>query len=127
MVQFDHIEVHVSDSKAYAEFLLRLFQNGRFKKIAQDDIYMFLSPDNLHIEIKQKDVDINRNKVISDIGFCMPCLRMKNALTHLKSLSEVEIIDKLENDDGPCYFFKDPEGIIWHIKDYSIQDKYINI
>ena len=26
-----------------------------------------------------------------------------------------------------CYFFKDYEGIEWHIKAYDVQDKYINI
>ena len=57
----------------------------------------------------------------------MPCLRSSGAYEHLLQISEIEITDEIQNPDGPCYFFKDYEGIEWHIKAYDVQDKYINI
>ena len=35
MIKFDHIEVHVSNSKKYALFLEKLFIRGRYKKISE--------------------------------------------------------------------------------------------
>lgn len=52
---------------------------------------------------------------------------MKGAFDHLKNLKGIIITNKIENPDGPCYFFKDYEGVDWHMKDYDIQDIYINI
>ncbi len=126
MIKFDHIEVHVSNSKKYALFLEKLFGGGRYKKISENETFMFISVDNIHIEIKQSK-DFIKNESKNDIGFCLPCLRMKGAFNHLKNIKEVVITNKIENPDGPCYFFKDYEGIDWHIKDYDIQDIYINI
>jgi len=126
MIKFDHIEVHVSNSKKYALFLKKLFAGGRYKKISENETFMFISADNIHIEIKQKS-NLIKNESKSHIGFCLPCLRIKGAFEHIKSINELVITNKIENPDGPCYFFKDYEGIDWHIKDYDIQDIYINI
>jgi hypothetical protein len=127
MIQFDHIEVHVRDSKKYAGFLQTIFGNGRYQRISDNETYMFVSADQIHIEIKQKP-DYNRPfDVQSDVGFCLPCLRMKGALEHLNAIPGVTITHQVQNPDGPCYFFTDHEGITWHFKDYDVQDIYVNI
>mgnify|MGYP001193991349 FL=1 len=127
MIKFDHIEVHVNNSKKYAFFLKKIFKGGRFKKISENGTYMFISNDNFHIEIKENQNFVKKFKKSDGIGFCMPCLRYSGAYEYLSQISEIEITDKIQNPDGPCYFFKDYEGIEWHIKAYDIQDKYINI
>jgi hypothetical protein len=127
MINFDHIEVHVRNSKIYAEFLLKLFDGGRVKNIAEKNIFMFLSKDNLHIEIKEVKIINNEIDIDSHIGFCLPCLRMKNALNHINKLDGIKIIKTINNPDGECIFFKDYEGILWHIKDYEHLDLFVNI
>jgi hypothetical protein len=127
MLKFDHMEVHVKDAEKYAIFLQKLFGNGRYKKISENNTFMFLSIDDFHIEIKEKKNYIRPFALDSDIGFCMPCLRMKGANEHLKNIKEVEITNQIMNPDGACFFFKDYEGIDWHIKDYEVLDIYTNI
>jgi hypothetical protein len=127
MLKFDHIEVHVKDAEKYAIFLQKLFGNGRYKKISENNTFMFLSVDDFHIEIKEKKKYTMPFALDSDIGFCMPCLRMKGANEHLQNIKEVEIINQIMNPDGACFFFKDYEGIDWHIKDYEVLDIYTNI
>lgn len=127
MLSFDHIEVHVKNSVLYCEFLVKLFNGGRAKKISENNTYMFVSNDQLHIEIKE---NINYNKefnVKDGIGFCLPCLRMKGARQHLSKFTEITITKEIENPDGVCIFFKDFENIDWHIKDYDCLDIYVNI
>ena len=127
MIQFDHIEVHVKNAENYAAFLQKLMGNGRYKRISDNNTYMFVSTDSIHIEIKEKADFVRPFDLPTDIGFCLPCLRMKGAHAHLLSLPEIEITHQVENPDGPCYFFKDYEGIMWHFKDYDTQDIYINV
>ena len=79
MIKFDHIEVHVKNAKNYALFLKKLFIQGRFKKIADNNTFMFLSSDNIHIEIKESKNYKNIYNIENGIGICLPCLRMKNA------------------------------------------------
>ncbi len=127
MIKFDHIEVHVTDAKKYCSFLKKIFGSGRFKKIAPNNIYMFISADNFHIEIKEINNFNNKFDIKNDIGFCLPCLRFKGALKHLSKIKGIKLSNKLKNPDGYVYFFKDYEGIDWHIKDYDVLDKYVNI
>jgi hypothetical protein len=127
MIQCDHIEVHVKNAKKYGAFLVQLMGNGRYQRISDNETYMFVSADQIHIEIKQKDEYVLPFDTKSGIGFCMPCLRMKGAFDHLMKLEGLEIKSEIQNPDGACYFFRDYEGIDWHFKDYDIQDKYINI
>lgn len=127
MIQFDHIEVHVKDSKLYAEFLVKLFGHGRIKRISDNNTYMFLSHDNLHIEIKERTTYEREFDIATGIGFCLPCLRMVSAYEHLSSIQGITLTNKVDNPDGPCYFFRDYEGIDWHIKDYNTLDVYVNI
>ena len=127
MIQFDHIEVHVRDSSKYVLFLLQLFEGGRFKRISENNTYMFLSADNFRIEVKERLSNTFNVDLDFAIGFCLPCLRMKGAKQHLNLISSIEIIKELDNPDGPVIFFKDYEGIDWHIKDYPILDIYTNI
>jgi hypothetical protein len=127
MIKFDHIEVHVRNAASYVEFLSKLMGAGRYKRISENETYMFMSADDIHIEVKQSE---NFNKVFetgNGVGFCMPCLRMKGAHQHLLTVKGIEITKQIENPDGACYFFKDYEGIDWHFKDYDIQDIYVNI
>lgn len=105
----------------------KLFGGGRYKQISKNQTFMFITSDNIHIEIKENKAYKNIFNIESGVGFCLPCLRMKNAKKHLDNIDQLKIIKKIENPDGPCYFFKDYEGIDWHIKDYDIQDIYINI
>ena len=56
MIKFDHIEVHVKNAKKYSQFLKKLFIEGRYKKISDNNTYMFLTSDNIHIEIKEDDL-----------------------------------------------------------------------
>lgn len=126
MIHFDHIEVHVSNSELYVNFLLKLFNGGRAKKISDNNIFMFITNENLHIEVKEV---LDNNFIKSGdykIGFCLPCLRMKNAYEHIQKLNEVQIVNILKNPEGDCIFFKDHENILWHIKNYLHYDKFIN-
>lgn len=121
-VFFDHIEVHVKDIPQYCSFLVKLFQGGRYKVISESGTSMFKSNDGINIEIKLKD----QNGLPAKAGFCQPCLRMENAKSFIEDQLNLTITLTVNNPDGNCYFFADHEGITWHIKDYLIQDKYIN-
>ena len=44
-VFFDHIEVHVEDIQKYCEFLIKIFQGGRYKIISDTGISMYKSND----------------------------------------------------------------------------------
>ena len=127
MIFFDHIEIHVKNSRNYVIFLQLLFNGGRFKKISENETFMFLTNDNVRFEVKQK-INNKINYITKDYArFCLPCLRMKNAHEHIKSIPNLEINKVITNPDGVCIFFKDHEGIEWHIKDYEILDIYTNI
>jgi len=127
MIHFDHFEIHVTNSKKYTKFLQLLFQGGRFKKISKNNTYMFLSPDGIHIEVKENKLFNNNFNIESGRGLCLACLRMKNAGKHLKNISGIKITNILHNPDGKCFFFKDYENIDWHIKGYETQDIFVNI
>lgn len=127
MILFDHLEVHVKNSLKYVNFLKSLFNGGRFKQISENQTYMFLSPDNIRIEVKQNNYYTENFKIDNGIGFCLPCLRMNEAKNHLNSISEIVIKKEITNPDGVVIFFKDYEGIDWHIKDYAILDIFVNI
>jgi len=116
-IRFDHIEIHVKNPKKYCEFLTELFHGGRYKEIAPG-IYMFKF-DFYNFEIKPS------NESNSTFGFQLPCLRSKNAKTHLLNLG-IRIDATITNALGHCYFFSDFEGIKWHIKEYDEEDEYIN-
>lgn len=121
-VFFDHLEVHVENVPEYCEFLLRLFQGGRYKVISESGTSMFASNEGIHIEVKKKKV--------ADIpvmaGFCNPCLRMENAKDFIENRLKLKIIKAVQNPDGACFFFEDHEGITWHVKDYLVMDKFVN-
>jgi hypothetical protein len=88
---------------------------------------MFLTHDNLRIEVKQNDqFNINFKSNVG-IGFCLPCLRMHDAKAHLNKLKEIQVTKEIINPDGIVIFFKDYEGIEWHIKNYDILDEYVNV
>jgi len=127
MIHFDHIEIHVNHSLRYVEFLKKIFLSGRYKKISNNNTYMFLTSDNIRFEIKENLLFLNHFQISDGVGFCLPCLRMNGALNHLNSISSIQILRIIENPDGLCIFFKDHEGIEWHIKDYEQLDIYTNI
>lgn len=127
MILFDHIEVHVKNSEKYANFLIELFKYGRYKKISDNNTFMFIGSSDIHIEIKES-INFSKSFNLEDgVGFCMPCLRMKGAEDHLKSIKAITIDSEIQNPDGKCLFFTDYEGVKWHFKDYDVQDIYINI
>ena len=117
MTSFDHIEVHVSNIGKYINFLKKLFEGGKFKELSENGTSMFKSPDGLFIELKTKDT--NAAPILS--GFCQPCLRKRNAKEFIDENS-LEIVSEAESPNGKIYFFKDHEGIIWHLKDYENRD-----
>lgn len=121
-VFFDHIEVHVNNIPAYCEFLKKIFQGGRYKVISETGTSMFVSNDGINFEVKKRKV--SDEPVFS--GFCKPCLRMENAREFIENELGLTITESVTNPDGFCFFFKDHEGVTWHIKDYLIRDKYTN-
>jgi len=113
-MKFDHIEVHVKDIKKYCGFLIKIFQGGKIEVLNEEGISMFTSPDGLNIEVKKKDNKLG--PIIS--GFCNPCLRTDGAKDFIQQTLKYQIIETRKTPQGyPVYFFKDYEGIIWHIKD----------
>lgn len=127
MIKFDHIEVHVKNSEKYSKFLKKLFRGGRLKKISKNNTYMFLSNDDIHIEVKERNHFKDTFKIKNQIDFCLPCLRLDGAYKHLSNIENIVFKSKPENHQGTVYFFQDYEGVDWHFKDFDIQDKYINI
>lgn len=120
-VFFDHIEVHVDNIPKYCEFLVKMFHGGRYKVISKSGTSMFVSNDGVCIELKQR-----KSGNPTQAGFCNPCLRMEDAKEFIEKDLEYEITFTTNNPDGNCYFFKDYEGITWHIKEYLVRDLYIN-
>ncbi len=116
MIQFDHIEVHVTNSKAYVEFLLKLFVSSRAKKISKNNTYMFLTADNIRFEIKENQFYTNTFNIINGKGFCLPCFRMKGALMHLENNNQIQIIKTIQNPDGDCIFLKITKELIGTLK-----------
>ncbi|MCB4792881.1 MAG: hypothetical protein LHV68_13510 [Elusimicrobia bacterium] len=119
---FDHIEVHVNSIPKYCRFLKKIFGKGRYKIIARDGTSMFKSPGGPNIEVKKKQ----KGEPVTSSGFCNPGLRMKGSKKFIEKILKCKISRVSDNPDGKCYFFIDPEGITWHIKDYLIKDRFIN-
>ena len=121
-ILFDHIEVHVSNILLYCDFLVKLFGGGRYKVISENGTAMFCSFDGLNIEIKKR---VSSDAPIAS-GFCNPCLRLENAKAHIEKTMGLTIEKEVQNPDGPCYFFKDHEHILWHAKSYLVRDRFVN-
>jgi hypothetical protein len=112
MAHFDHIEVHVSDIPRYCSFLQAIFEGGSFEVISKTGTSMFTAEDGLRIEVKKKKGD----ELPLMYGFCNPCLRRPDPPTLISKLG-LEVASIRETDMGPVYFFRDHEGVTWHIKD----------
>jgi hypothetical protein len=112
MATFDHIEVHVLEVKRYCDFLTKLFEGGSCEVISQSGTTMFTSRDGIHIEVKKRKVD----QAPEMSGFCNPCLRRPDPKAFILGLG---LNIELEQDApyGKVYFFKDHEGVSWHMKD----------
>jgi len=108
---FDHIEVHVSEIKKYCDFLTAIFEGGSYKVISESGTAMFTSADGIHIEVKKKKDD----QVPEMSGFCNPCLRCPNPKALILGL-RLKIESEHDAPFGKVYFFKDHEGVSWHIK-----------
>ncbi len=117
MTSFDHIEVFVNNINDYIDFLKKLFEGGEIKKLSENGTSMFKSPEGLFIELKNKE--IASKPILS--GFCQPCLRKLNAKEFIDK-NNLEIVSEAESTNGKIFFFKDHEGIIWHLKDYEDRD-----
>ena len=121
-VFLDHIEAHVENIPEYCKFLVKIFQGGRYKVIADSGVSMFLSNVGINIEVKKKTTTEPPNSS----GFCNPCLRMVNAKEFIEKELGFTIERTIHNAEGDCHFFTDHEGIPWHIKDYLMRDTYTN-
>lgn len=110
-VRLDHIEVHVADIQKYCDFLVKLFEGGRYEVISASGTSMYTSPDGINIEVKKRKT----SGLQQEIGFCNPCIRCLQAKEFLQSLG-LHIEKELEASFGMVYFFRDHEGILWHIK-----------
>lgn len=115
MSRFDHVEAHVSDIKRYCNFLRSLFEGGNFEVISQSGTSMFTSPDGINIEVKKKKID----HAPEMSGFCNPCLRRPDPKSLILGLG-LEIESEQDAPFGKVYFFKDHEGVTWHIKDLPL-------
>lgn len=115
MSRFDHVEAHVSDIKRYCLFLQSLFEGGSFEVISQSGTSMFTSPDGINIEVKKKKIDYAPEMS----GFCNPCLRRPDPKSLILGLG-LEIESEQDAPFGKVYFFKDHEGVTWHIKDLPL-------
>lgn len=114
-VRFDHIEVHVNDIVRYCNFLVELFEGGSFKVISESGTSMFTSHDGVNIEIKKKKTELMPEMS----GFCNPCLRRPNPKELITGLGLT--IEKQQSAPfGMVYFFKDHEGVTWHMKDLPL-------
>jgi hypothetical protein len=113
-MKFDHIEVHVKDIQKYCTYLQTLFNGGIIEIISKSGTSMFISPDGINIEVKKKTIP----QEPINCGFCNPSLRMKGAKAFIENTLKYEIIDVKTTPNGySVYFFKDYEGVVWHIKD----------
>lgn len=117
---FDHFEAHVADIPAYCAFLAKVFGGGRHKVISENGTAMFKSPDGLCIEVKKREVPAPP----AASGICNPCLRRAGAKAFIETELGLRIEKSADNPAGKVYFFKDREGILWHIKDYPQEDSY---
>lgn len=115
MSRFDHIEAHVADIPRYCRFLQSLFEGGRFEVISKTGTSMFTSPEGINIEVKKKKVE----QAPEMSGFCNPCLRRPDPKSLILGLG-LEIEAEQDAPFGKVYFFKDHEGVTWHIKDLPL-------
>jgi hypothetical protein len=112
MAKFDHVEAHVADIIRYCLFLQSLFEGGYIEVISKTGTSMFTSPEGINVEVKKKKVDIAPEMS----GFCNPCLRRPNPKKLIFALG-LEIESEQDAPFSKVYFFKDHEGVTWHIKD----------
>ncbi|MHB8089612.1 MAG: hypothetical protein ACYDH2_15325 [Anaerolineaceae bacterium] len=113
MATFDHIEVHVSNIEKYCDFLMTIFEGGSYEVISQSGTSMFTSADGIHIEVKKKK---NVDQELEMNGFCNPCMRRSDPKALILELG-LKIESVQDASFGKVYFFKDHEGVTWHIKD----------
>jgi hypothetical protein len=120
MAEFDHIEVHVAEIKRYCQFLVAVFEGGSYDVISESGTSMFISPEGIQIEVKKKKAD--RPPEMS--GFCNPCLRRPDPKALIGGLG-LKIESERDTSSGKVYFFKDHEGVTWHIKDLPKKESYV--
>jgi hypothetical protein len=120
MSAFDHIEVHVLDINGYCRFLEAIFEGGSYIVISESGTSMFISLDGVHIEVKKKKTD--REPEMS--GFCNPCLRRPDPKALIWGLG-LNIESERDTPSGKVYFFKDHEGVTWHIKDLPEKESHV--
>lgn len=111
-VRFDHIEVHVNDIERYCKFLVTMFEGGTYEVISQTGTSMFSAPEGINIEVKKRKVE----QTPIESGFCKPCLRRLGAKEFIEKLGFL-IEKELDGKLGKVYFFKDHEGVLWHMKE----------
>lgn len=112
MAAFDHIEVHVSEIKKYCDFLVAIFERGSYEVISASGTSMFTSSEGINIEVKKKKND----QAPEMSGFCNPCLRRPDAKAWIMGFG-LKIESEQDAPFGKVYFFKDHEGVVWHVKD----------
>lgn len=120
--EFDHIEVHVLDVTRYCRFLQALFDGGRFRQISESGTSMFKTPSGINIEVKRAQALVPKEPG----GFCLPCVRCEGARGLIVDKLGLTIERTIVNSAGEVHFFRDHEGIEWHMKDYSDLDEYID-
>lgn len=91
---------------------MSIFEGGSYKVISESGTSMFISSDGIHIEVKKK----KRDQAPGMSGFCNPSLRRPDPKALILGLG---LKNESEQDApfGKVYFFKDHEGVTWHIKD----------
>jgi hypothetical protein len=121
-VELDHLEIHVRDLPAYREFLVALFRGGDYRVLTDDGITMYRAPGGQCFELKPRA----EGAVAPDrSGVCLPCIRMADPMPHLRDLG-VTPHETVENERGHIHFFRDAEGVEWHVKDYPRPDPAVD-
>lgn len=80
--------------------------------ISKSGTSMFTSPDGVRIEVKARKTD--SEPIMS--GFCNPCLRRRNPRELVTRLG-LSVHHELDTETGEVVFFRDDEGVMWHVKD----------
>ena len=111
-VKFDHIEAHVNEIGPYCRFLTTLFEGGTTKLLSDNGTSMYTSPDGYNIEVKKKQIETTP----SMSGFCNPCIRRQEPLEFITGLG-LKIDTELSAPAESIFFFRDHEGVLWHIKE----------
>ena len=116
---FEHFAIAAVDSKALAEWYIRLFglrvvyDNGK-----QPPTFLLKAPDGMVIEILPATSGAKTDYSQSAAGFRHLAVTVGDyeaAEAHLRAHGITEFIERRETETSKLLFFRDPEGNILHL------------